>query len=220
MKYKNCLVVFLLLCGIQFSWSASEHGVHIQQTNPKPLVVVNGYFVRFVELAKIKDDMIESRVELNSEEAIRIFGETAKDGAVIIVLKKKIVNNTGNKVDEAVLQKLEELTEQKESFSKEIKVEEKVLLEGSVKPEIIQDPIVNKDSILKDNQVLPEFSNQLQIEFEKSIRSSKISTVKINGKQVTKEVALKLNVFDVESAISTYKEGSNDGVLEIFTIKK
>lgn len=219
MKYKNCLVVFLLLCGIQFSWSASEHGVHIQQTNPKPLVVVNGYFVRFVELAKIKDDMIESRVELNSEEAIKIFGETAKDGAVIIVLKKKIVNNTGNKVDEAVLQKLEELAEQKESFSKEIKVEEKVLLEGSVKPEIIQDPI-NKDSILKDNQVLPEFSNQLQIEFEKSIRSSKISTVKINGKQVTKEVALKLNVFDVESAISTYKEGSNDGVLEIFTIKK
>lgn len=219
MKYKNCLVVFLLLCGIQFSWSASEQGVHIQQTSPKPLVVVNGYFVRFVELAKIKDDMIESRVELNSEEAIKIFGETAKDGAVIIVLKKKIVNNTGNKVDEAVLQKLEELAEQKESFSKEIKVEEKVLLEGSVKPEIIQDPI-NKDSILKDNQVLPEFSNQLQIEFEKSIRSSKISTVKINGKQVTKEVALKLNVFDVESAISTYKEGSNDGVLEIFTIKK
>lgn len=220
MKYSGYLLMLFMLCTAQVSWSSSQLFCHTEQVTPKPLVVVNGYFVRFIELSKIKEDMIESRVELNSEEAIKIFGETAKDGAVIIVLKKKIVNNYGNKVDEAVLQKLEELTEQKESFSKEIEVEEKVLLEGSVKPEITQKPIVNKDSILNDIQALPEFSNQLQIEFEKSIRSSKISTVKINGKQVTKEVALKLNVFDVESAISTYKESSNDGVLEIFTIKK
>lgn len=219
MKYSGYLLMLFMLCTVQVSWSSSQLFCYTEQVTPKPLVVVNGYIVRFVELAKIKEDMIESRVELNADEGVKIFGETAKDGAVVIVLKKKIVNSSGNKVDEAVLQKLEELTDHKESFTKEIKVEEKVLLEGSVKPEIIREPIVNLDSAFKDNQVLPEFSNQLQIEFEKSIRNSKISTVKVNGKQVTKEVALKLNVFDVERAISTYKENSNDGVLEIFTSK-
>lgn len=220
MKYRNYLGLIFMLCTVQVSWSSAPMFTHAVQVTPKPLVVVNGYIVRFNELAKIKEDMIESRVELNAEEGIKIFGETAKDGAIVIILKRKIVNTSGNKVDEAVLQQIEELTVQKEAFSKELKVEEKMLLEGAVKPEIIQEPRINKEAIFTDNQVSPEFSNQLQIEFEKSIKNTKISTVKINGKQVTKEVALMLNVFDIESAISTYKENSNDGVLEIFTIEK
>lgn len=211
MKYKNCLVVFFLLCGIQISWSSSEQGVHMEQTSPKPLVVVNGYIVRFGELAKIKEDMIESRVDLSAEEGMELFGDAAKDGVVVITLKKKLATGLGNKVDDVVLQQLEELKEQKETFSKEIQVENKILLEGATRVE----PIVQKV-----NHTSTEFVNQLQIEFEKSIRNPKISTVKVNGKKVTKEAALMLNVFDVDSAISTYKENSNDGVLEIYLTDK
>lgn len=211
MKYKNCLVVFFLLCGIQISWSSSEQGVHMEQTSPKPLVVVNGYIVRFGELAKIKEDMIESRVDLSAEEGMELFGDAAKDGVVVITLKRKLATGLGNKVDDVVLQQLEELKEQKETFSKEIQVENKILLEGATKVE----PIVQKV-----NHTSTEFVNQLQIEFEKSIRNPKISTVKVNGKKVTKEAALMLNVFDVDSAISTYKENSNDGILEIYLTDK
>lgn len=211
MKYKNCLVVFFLLCGIQISWSSSEQGVHMEQTSPKPLVVVNGYIVRFGELAKIKEDMIESRVDLSAEEGMELFGDAAKDGVVVITLKRKLATGLGNKVDDVVLQQLEELKEQKETFSKEIQVENKILLEGATRVE----PIVQKV-----NHTSTEFVNQLQIEFEKSIRNPKISTVKVNGKKVTKEAALMLNVFDVDSAISTYKENSNDGVLEIYLTDK
>lgn len=211
MKYKNCLVVFFLLCGIQISWSSSEQGVHMEQTSPKPLVVVNGYIVRFGELVKIKEDMIESRVDLSAEEGMELFGDAAKDGVVVITLKRKLATGLGNKVDDVVLQQLEELKEQKETFSKEIQVENKILLEGATRVE----PIVQKV-----NHTSTEFVNQLQIEFEKSIRNPKISTVKVNGKKVTKEAALMLNVFDVDSAISTYKENSNDGVLEIYLTDK
>lgn len=211
MKYKNCLVVFFLFCGIQISWSTSEQGVHMEQTSPKPLVVVNGYIVRFGELAKIKEDMIESRVDLSAEEGMELFGDAAKDGVVVITLKRKLATGLGNKVDDVVLQQLEELKEQKETFSKEIQVENKILLEGATKVE----PIVQKV-----NHTSTEFVNQLQIEFEKSIRNPKISTVKVNGKKVTKEAALMLNVFDVDSAISTYKENSNDGILEIYLTDK
>lgn len=211
MKYKNCLVVFFLLCGIQISWSSSEQGVHMEQTSPKPLVVVNGYIVRFGELAKIKEDMIESRVDLSAEEGMELFGDAAKDGVVVITLKRKLATGLGNKVDDVVLQQLEELKEQKETFSKEIQVENKILLEGATRVE----PIVQKV-----NHTSTEFVNQLQIEFEKSIRNPKISTVKVNGKKVTKEAALMLNVFDVDSAISTYKENSNEGVLEIYLTDK
>lgn len=200
-----------MLCGIQISWSSSEQGVHIEQTSPKPLVVVNGYIVRFGELAKIKEDMIESRVDLSAEEGMELFGDAAKDGVVVITLKRKLATGLGNKVDDVVLQQLEELKEQKETFSKEIQVENKILLEGATRVE----PIVQKV-----NHTSTEFVNQLQIEFEKSIRNPKISTVKVNGKKVTKEAALMLNVFDVDSAISTYKENSNDGVLEIYLTDK
>ena len=183
----------------------------MEQTSPKPLVVVNGYIVRFGELVKIKEDMIESRVDLSAEEGMELFGDAAKDGVVVITLKRKLATGLGNKVDDVVLQQLEELKEQKETFSKEIQVENKILLEGATRVE----PIVQKV-----NHTSTEFVNQLQIEFEKSIRNPKISTVKVNGKKVTKEAALMLNVFDVDSAISTYKENSNDGVLEIYLTDK
>lgn len=221
MNYTFKIFILAVCFFSQGVWSTTSAGFNISQETPKPLVVVNGYIVRYTELVKIKDEMIESKTELDSEQGFKIFGESGKDGAIVIVLKRKIVNSSVTKVDEQALKQIEELTSKKESAIKNLNMDEKSLLEGATYPEVaIQLKDTTKQGSLAEAKVVSEFSNQLQIEFEKSIKNPRIKTIKLNGKEVTKEQALKVNVFDVDTAVSTYKENNSDGILEIYTIKK
>ena len=51
-----------------------------------PIVIVNGYRVRFVDYAKIKPEHIYSIIELEPADAIEVFGDSGSGGAIVIKL--------------------------------------------------------------------------------------------------------------------------------------
>ncbi|WP_372473920.1 hypothetical protein AB4865_01220 [Capnocytophaga sp. ARDL2] len=63
------------------------------------------------------------------------------------------------------------------------------------------------------------FSNQLRRDFERNINNPKIKKITVNGKIVSKEEALKIDVFDVDTSIITTNPATNEEVLEIRTSK-
>lgn len=213
---KKWILGALLLATTTVAIGADSDRTYRQfQDTPKPLVVVNGYIIRFVELSNIKANMMESRMDLSSEEAVTIFGEQAKGGAIVIKLNRNIATG-GAKVEEVALKKVEEIqTAQYEESLKRIDAPIEVL-EGN-----IQSNVYNDDAAVDADIEEPKaFKNQLQEEFRKSILDTKIKTVKVNGKLVSKKEALLISVFDVETATSTYKQNSTDGLLEIFTVNR
>ncbi len=59
------------------------------------------------------------------------------------------------------------------------------------------------------------FRNELQQDFLRSIRNEKVKKVIVDGKEVTKQEALKISIFDVDTSITTYNSDKTEGVLEI-----
>lgn len=93
-----------------------------------PLVIVNGYKIRFVDYAKIKPEHIESIIELEPEDAVEVFGENGRNGAIIIKLidSFKGFSLEGAKIDERIIEKVAYYAEQ-------AKLKEQARLEAEAK---------------------------------------------------------------------------------------
>ena len=65
-----------------------------------------------------------------------------------------------------------------------------------------------------------DFINKLEQDFKNSINNPKIKRVLIEGIEVTKNEALKLSIFDVETSIITFDKVNGDGTLQIKLSKK
>src|SRR5690606_8643505 len=65
-----------------------------------------------------------------------------------------------------------------------------------------------------------DFVGQLQKDFEKSVNDPKVKKILVNGQEVSREDALKINVFDVETSIVTYNTEKTESVLEISLSQK
>ena len=53
-----------------------------------------------------------------------------------------------------------------------------------------------------------------------SIKDERIKSVKVNGVEVSKQEALKIKVFDVDTSIITFDQESQNGTMEIRLTKK
>ena len=93
-----------------------------------PLVIVNGYKIRFVDYAKIKPEHIESIIELEPKDAVEVFGENGSNGAIIIKLIEsfKGFSLDGAKIDERIIEKVAYYAEQ-------AKLKEQARLEAEAK---------------------------------------------------------------------------------------
>ena len=85
------------------------------ENTPNPIAVVNGYIVRYSDLAKVKDEYISSITELDAEDAMKLFGERAKGGAIVVKLNGRNTVGTGEKIEEELINRAEELAEAKEA---------------------------------------------------------------------------------------------------------
>ncbi|SEH92186.1 hypothetical protein SAMN02927937_02157, partial [Paenimyroides aquimaris] len=79
-----------------------------------PLIIVNGYKIRFADYSRIKPEHIESIIELEPKDAIEVFGEIGKDGAVVIKLISsfKGFSLEGAKIDAKIIEKVQYYAEQ------------------------------------------------------------------------------------------------------------
>ncbi|TDS51450.1 hypothetical protein [Myroides indicus] len=237
MKKLKFILFFVVLTAIYFAGTTSGYSQNSSDSENRPLVVVNGYFLRYGDLAKIKENLIESRVELNADESSNVFGSRGENGAIVIILKNKQMSAGGNKVSESDLQKLEEIAEakrkQKENREKErIEYQEKIQeIEESKKNEkqesvkITPPPLTieqreksAEESFKKDFP--EEIRNMLQNEYIKSVNDPAIKKIIVDGKEVSKTEALKISVFDIDTSTSIYNKEKTEGTLEIRMIKK
>jgi hypothetical protein len=124
MKKLKFILFFVVLTAIYFAGTTSGYSQNSNDSENRPLVVVNGYFLRYGDLAKIKENLIESRVELNADESSNVFGSRGENGAIVIILKNKQMSAGGNKVSESDLQSWKKLQRQKESKKKTAKKSE------------------------------------------------------------------------------------------------
>ena len=60
----------------------------------------------------------------------------------------------------------------------------------------------------------------MEQDFKNSINNPNITVITIDGQEVTKKIALKLSVFDVETSIITFDKITGQGKLEIKLTKK
>src|SRR5690606_17233920 len=91
------------------------------------LIIVNGYKIRFADYSRIKPEHIESIIELEPKDAIEVFGEIGKDGAVVIKLISsfKGFSLEGAKIDAKIIEKVQFYAEQAKLREQErLKVEE------------------------------------------------------------------------------------------------
>ena len=75
--------------------------------------------------------------------------------------------------------------------------------------------VITEQEETDESYFSPDFISQLQNDFEKSVTDPKVKRVLVNGQEVPKEEALKINVFDVETSIVTYNTDKTESVLEI-----
>src|SRR5690554_1344547 len=73
-----------------------------------PIIIVNGYKIRYIDYPKIKPEFIESIIELEPEDAIKVFGEQGAYGAIIIKLIPRIKSFSmeGAKIDDKIIEKV------------------------------------------------------------------------------------------------------------------
>ena len=86
----------------------------IEVSAKNPLIIVNGYKIRFADYAKIKPEHIESIIELEPEDAIEVFGKNGENGAIIIKLISsfKGFSLDGAKIDDRIIEKVAFYAEQ------------------------------------------------------------------------------------------------------------
>src|SRR5690554_1568139 len=312
-----------------------------KETTPDPIAVVNGYIVRYSEIIRLKPEHIATFTELDGEDAVKLFGNRAKGGAVVIKLVGRNSAGVGEKVDEELLTRAEQiamakqeaeaerqrLAEEKRLTDAEAELqrlaEEKRLADAEAERERLAEEkrladaeaelqrlaeekrladaeaerqrlaeekrladaeaerqrlaeekrladaeaerqrlaeekrladaeaerqrlaeekrladaeaerqrlaeekakelVKEKESVVITEQeetdesyFSPDFISQLQNDFEKSVTDPKVKRVVVNGQEVSKEEALKINVFDVETSIVTYNTDKTESVLEI-----
>src|SRR5690606_12884507 len=314
-KIRYCGWLFLL-----FPLGAFAQTDGTPENTPDPIAVVNGYIVRYSELARLKSEYIASIAELDAEDAVKLFGERAKGGAIVIKLKGRNTTGTGEKVEEEVLIQAEEIAEQKakeeaaeaerqrlaeekareeaaeaerrrlaeqkareeaaeaerqrlaEQKAREeaAEAERKRLAEQKAREEAAEaerqrlaEEKAREEAAEAERQRLAEekareeaaeaerkrlaeekaseeenkiaiseaeepeesyfsldFVSQLQKDFEKSVNDPKVKKILVNGQEVSREDALKINVFDVETSIVTYNTEKTESVLEISLSQK
>src|SRR5690554_6141017 len=297
-KIRYCGWLFLL-----FPLGAFAQTDGTPENTPDPIAVVNGYIVRYSELARLKSEYIASIAELDAEDAVKLFGERAKGGAIVIKLKGRNTTGTGEKVEEEVLIQAEEIAEQKakeeaaeaerqrlaeqkareeaaeaerqrlaEQKAKEeaaeaerqrlaeekareeaAEAERRRLAEQKAREEAAEaerqrlaEEKAREEAAEAERQRLAEekareeenkiaiseaekteesyfssdFVGQLQKDFEKSVNDPKVKKILVNGQEVSREEALKINVFDVETSIVTYNTEKTESVLEISLSQK
>ncbi len=61
----------------------------LQETEPQPLVIVDGKNMPYSIIAEINPDDIQAVAILKGAGAVKRYGEEAKNGAICIVTKKK-----------------------------------------------------------------------------------------------------------------------------------
>lgn len=206
----------VLILAVMFAlWMAGSFAAYAQNENSEnPLAVVNGYIVRYGDLEKIKEVLIETRVELEVEEALKVFGDQGKHGAVVITLKNKHISAGGNKVNANALKKLEQLTNSKKEEVKTVVKEPEADRKDADVLAVEVETKKEEEPLFQEN-FPSEIRNQLQNEFEKSVKDPVITKITVDGKTVTREEALKISVFDVDTATTTYNKDKTDGTLEI-----
>src|SRR5690554_4455032 len=328
-----------------------------KETTPDPIAVVNGYIVRYSEIIRLKPEYIATFTELDGEDAVKLFGNRAKGGAVVIKLVGRNSAGVGEKVDEELLTRAEQIAMAKQEAEAERQrlaeekrladaeaerqrlaeekrladaeaerqrlaeekrladaeaerqrlaeekrladaeaerqrlaeekrladaeaerqrlaeekrladaeaerqrlaeekrladaeaerqrlAEEKRLADAEAErqrlaeekrladleaerqrlaEEKAKELVKEKESVVITEQeetdesyFSPDFISQLQNDFEKSVTDPKVKRVVVNGQEVSKEEALKINVFDVETSIVTYNTDKTESVLEI-----
>ena len=108
MNIKYISVFLLGFAGITGN-AVTQRDIEYQNisTDAIPMVIVNGYIVKYSEFLKLKEEFIETYITLDEEDGFSIFGEPAKNGAVIITLKSKFrtlnVGAGGRQVDANLL---------------------------------------------------------------------------------------------------------------------
>ncbi len=259
-----------------------------------PLVIVNGYIVKYSDLDRINKKFIEEIVELDPEDAEKLFGERAKGGVIIITLKNsyKDSSSKGSTIDEGLIRKAKEIAEAKAKREAEEKArkeaeekarleaeakakreaeekarkeaeekarleaeekarkeaEEKARLEAEAKAKREAEEKARKEAEEKarleaeaqakreaeekarskreENKQNKEqplealFSNKLQMDFLDSIRDQRIKKIFVNDKEVKKEEALKISIFDIEESKIQFNADNTEGVMRIKMNKK
>lgn len=236
MKKLKFILFVVVATVVYFAGTTMSYSQDNNDTQNRPLVVVNGYFLRYSDLAKIKVDMIESKVELDTDESAKVFGSRGQNGAIVIILKNKQMSAGGNRVSESDLKKLEEIAEAKKQKKEE---REKERAEYQEKMKEIEDSKKNEktesvktspslttqereksaeESFKKDFPA--EMRNMLQNEYIKSVNDPAIKKIIVDGKEVSREEALKISVFDIDTSTSVYNKDKTEGTLEIRLLKK
>ena len=249
------------------------------ENTPDPIAVVNGYIVRYSDLARLKSEYIATITELDSEDAMKLFGDRAKGGAIVVKLIGRNTIGTGEKIEEELITRAEKIAEAKEAerqrlaeekakaeeaerqrlaeqqveevaqentaahedvASEEVErqrlaeekakaeeaerqrlAEEKAKAEEAERQRLAEEKAKAEEAKAKEESRLAfDFAGQLQKDFEKSVKDPKVKKILVNGKEVTKEEALKINVFDVETSIVTYNTEKTESVLEIRLTQK
>ena len=90
-----------------------------KETTPDPIAVVNGYIVRYSEIIRLKPEHIATFTELDGEDAVKLFGDRAKGGAVVIKLVGRNSAGVGEKVDEELLTRAEQIAMAKQEAEAE-----------------------------------------------------------------------------------------------------
>ncbi|MDO5636955.1 MAG: hypothetical protein Q4G18_06855, partial [Myroides sp.] len=135
-----------------------------------PLIIVNGFKIRYADYAKIKPEYIESIIELSPEDAIEVFGRNGENGAIVIKLidSFKGFSLEGAKIDELIIQKVEHYAEQAKIREQErLKAEEEAKRLASEKAEKDALEQAEKEALLAERLAQEEL-DRLKAEQQKA----------------------------------------------------
>ena len=294
MRLINILLLFTIVLN-PFQILNAKDPIAIFREDKTPLIIINGYYVKYSEYLKLKPEYIEKIITLEGEEAIALFGEKAKDGAIVVTLVSKyrgaissqdkadaekiaLAENISKKKqeeearlkaeqakkDEEARLKAEQAKKEEEARLKaeqakkeeearlkaeqakkdeearlkaeQAKKEEEARLKAELKAKAEQQKQKEEEARKASQEALEKakkeaeaqknkanldmdmsinFRNELQQDFLRSIRNEKVKKVIVDGKEVTKQEALKISIFDVDTSITTYNSDKTEGVLEI-----
>src|SRR5690606_1482792 len=101
-----------------------------------PLIIVNGYELRYYEYQKIKPNQIDTMIVLDEIDGVNVFGEKASAGAIVIKLVplySRYFNSEAKKIDDLILEKVKRIAEQREEERKQKEEEERIRQEEALR---------------------------------------------------------------------------------------
>ena len=164
-------------------------------TKGNPIVIVNGYKIRYMDYPKIKPEHIESFIELDAKDAVEIFGSQGENGAIVIKLIPQIKPFTSEraKIDEQIIKKVAgyaETAKQREAARKAYDLEEQRL--KAIEKARLEEEEARKVQIEEQQLDTQEKTNPIPDDIERKLKEAETESKRLErGAELTKAEAEK-----------------------------